>query len=63
MNKSRTIVYDANRAAAIKWTAAKFGCTREYVRAVILGTSKGGRTAEILKAFQDKYAEIQELLS
>jgi len=63
MNKSRTIVYDANRAAAIKWAATKHNCTREYVRAIILGNSKGGKSEAILKDFQVKYAELQQLLS
>lgn len=63
MNKDRKKRYDSVRAQAIKWTAQKHDVSREYVRAAIYGTSNGGRTEEILRAFRAKYAELKQVLS
>lgn len=63
MSKDSKKTYDGVRAVAIKWTADKFGVTREYVRAAIYQTSTGGRTEEILRAYRQKYQELKQVLS
>lgn len=63
MNKVKKKRYDSTRAVAIKWTAEKYGVSREYVRAAIYGTANGGRTEEILRTYRAKYRELEEALS
>lgn len=59
-NKAK--VYDSVRPIAIKWVADKYKVSREYVRAAIYGTCKGGRTDELKKAFDTKYAELKAVI-
>lgn len=61
-SKNATGVYDPIRAQAIKWTAKDQKCSDQYVRAIINGTSKGGRSEEIKKAFLKKSEELKAVL-
>lgn len=56
-------MYDANRAAAVKYTAAQYGCSEAYVRSILAGTRKGGRSEELRMVYNDKYKALQKLLT
>lgn len=63
MNKGSLKKYDAKRAEVIKYIAREMGVTEGYVRQCVAGTVTVGRADEIKKAFNRKYAELQQLLS
>lgn len=61
--KTKRPPYDVKRAAAIKWVATKFKVTEPYVRNVLNGFATYGQSDEIKQAFNQKYAEIKQVLS
>lgn len=62
MNKSKTKIERSVRAQAIKNTAVICDVSKEYVRAALLGTSKGGRTEEMLRCFNEEYAKLKPMM-
>jgi hypothetical protein len=63
MGKSNRNSYDAKRALAIKEIATQFECTESYVRAIINKTKDGGRSEEIIRAYNAKYKQLTAILS
>lgn len=63
MDKYRKKGFDRTRAMAIKWTAEKFGFTREYVRSIVNGHVSTENADKALKAFKAKYEELEQILS
>lgn len=63
MNKGSSKKYDAKRAEVVKFIAKEMGITEGYVRQCIAGTAHSGRAEEIKRAFNKKYAEVQQVLS
>lgn len=53
--------HDPFRVIAVKDTAAVFGCTETYVRAVINKTSVNGKADEILRFYNMKYSMYKKL--
>ncbi len=63
MNKGSLKKYDAKRAEVIKYIARKMEVTEGYVRQCIAGTATAGRAEDIKRAFNEKYAQVKQVLS
>ncbi len=65
MNKStKRRITDRKKTEAVHWVAKQYDCTTAYVYGVLNGTySNNGRAEDILKAYREKYAELQQVLS
>jgi hypothetical protein len=62
-NTKKRTPKNTTRAAAVKWVAKKFECTNGYVYGVLDKTFSGGISNEVRKAYDEKYAELQQVLS
>ncbi len=65
MNKGKVIrrPKDRIKSSAAEWVAKKFGVDKNYVYAILRGTFKYGIAAEVKKAYEQKYAELKEILN
>lgn len=55
--------YDAKKALAVKSSAEKFKVSESYVRMCLSGTKDYGQCDDIKKFYQEKYNELQSILS
>lgn len=56
--------YDAKKAEVVKWSAREFEITEGYARQIWANPNQTtGRSDEIRKAMNAKYAELKKLLS
>lgn len=63
MNKYTKRKYDGVAAQVREQVARQFGVTSEYVRMCVSGKITYGRYDEIKRAYHEKYAEVQKVLS
>lgn len=63
--KNKPIGRDNVRAEAVKWTADKLGCSKEYIRGLLNGNnpSTSDNAELIIKTYREKYAELKSVLS
>jgi predicted ATPase len=63
MGKSKTKVYDALRAQAVKASALMFNVSETYVRRCISVNDIGGQSEEIKRYFNKIYNDLQRVIS